>query len=388
MSSTAAQDGTLPATVGEYAASVRGHLADLPAEQVDDLTDGLEADLADALADTTADPDGAAPDLVRRFGPPAEYALELRSAAGLPEPGPASPPLGPTGARRLVDAVRRGARAVGAALDRQPWWPAVRDFLVALRPAWWLLRAWSLYQVLMTVSGTRSGWVPYDLQTVLVFAALAVVSVQWGRGSWLPRRLTWLPAAVGVVAVVLLPAAVAEARYGGNGGAGGSGYAEAYVYPDVPQQDGVWVDGMQVSNLFVYDRAGNPLSDVQVYDDRGRAVQTVVDDGWGAYELPGVSGPWGFVPATDEDDRRRWNVYPLLGAPYEEFDWDNPEGLQRPEQLLTSDPRVPPPPFAKAPAVVQRDAEQAAPEGSSPGQDESPAPAGSPVPSPEPTAAP
>jgi hypothetical protein len=386
MSGTAAaQDGTRPGTVGEYAASVRRHLADLPADQVDDLTDGLEADLADALADDAGD-GGDRRDLAQRFGPPADYALELRSAAGLPDPGPAAPAARPSDLSRLVTAVRSRARAAGAALDRQPWWPAVRNFLVVLRPVWWLLRAWSVYQVLVVVSGSRSSWVPYDLGTVLLFTVLAILSVQWGRGYWLPRRLGRLPVATSVAAVVLLPVAVSEARNGETQGAFESGYDQAYAYQE-PQQDGVWVDGMQVSNLFVYDSAGNPLDDVQVYDDRGRAVQTVQDDGWGSYELPGVMGTWSFVPATDEDDRRRWNVYPLLGAPYEEFDWENPEAL-RPEELLTTDPRVPPRPFAKAPAVVPRDAEEQAPVLGAGDQDESPGQAPSQVPSTGPTAGP
>lgn len=38
--------------VRSYAAQVRDHLADLAPEQVEDLTDGLEADLAEALADS------------------------------------------------------------------------------------------------------------------------------------------------------------------------------------------------------------------------------------------------------------------------------------------------------------------------------------------------
>jgi hypothetical protein len=384
MSGTAAaQDGTRPGTVGEYAASVRRHLADLPADQVDDLTDGLEADLADALADAAAD-DGDHPDLVRRFGAPADYALELRSAAGLPEPGPVAPAARPSDLRRLVTAVRGRARLAGAALDRQPWWPAVRDFLVVLRPVWWVLRAWSIYQVLMIVSAGRSSWVPYDLGTVLLFTALAVVSVQWGRGYWLPRRLGRLPVAAGVVAVLLLPVAVSEARYGDTSGARDAGVA--YAYPEVPS-DGVWVDGMQVSNLFVYDSEGNPLDDVQVYDDRGRAVQTVQDDGWGSYELPGVTGTWSFVPATDEDDRRRWNVYPLLGAPDDEFDWGDPDA-RWPEEALGTDPRVPPRPFAKAPAVVPRDAEEQAPVAPGADQDESPENAPSQAPSTGPTATP
>ena len=84
---------TLPATlittrdlVAEYARTVRAALDDLPADTLDDLTDGLEADLLDALADTEAGPVDAAQsleDVTTQFGPARVYADELRAAAGL-----------------------------------------------------------------------------------------------------------------------------------------------------------------------------------------------------------------------------------------------------------------------------------------------------------------
>ena len=61
-------------TVADFATAVRRSLADLDAEDLSDLTDGLEADLADKLAD------GA------ELGDPAAYAAELRAAAGLEAP--------------------------------------------------------------------------------------------------------------------------------------------------------------------------------------------------------------------------------------------------------------------------------------------------------------
>jgi len=377
-----------PATVAEYAARVRQHLAGMPAEQVDDLTDGLEADLADALADEAA-PAGARGDLIALFGPPADYARELRVAAGLPEPEPA--PVRRDLRSRLRGMrgdVRRTALRATAGLRRQPWWPGVRDFGVAVRPLWWVLRAWVVYQLLLQMAGGRygsgggkGGWVPADFQTWLLLAGLVVVSVQWGRGLWLPRSGRWLPTAAGVLAVLLLVPAMVWA---GNGAVRWqTQYDTAYVeqpYDGVPREDGVWVDGMQVSNLFVYDAEGNPLSDVQVYDDRGRPVRTTSDEGWSTWSLPGVTEDWNFLPATDEDGRTRWNVYPLLGAPNADFDWERlgtDESAQDPVDVLTTEPRVPPRPFAKAPAIVDRSAEEEPATGPSagPSADPSAAPA-------------
>ncbi|MEK8227883.1 hypothetical protein NKG05_19950 [Oerskovia sp. M15] len=89
-------EGVILDQVRRFAAEVRSHLTDLSPEQVDDLTDGLEADLAEALADMPGAlrpvpagshrPDGGATsllDVAEHFGPAAEYAAELRSAAGL-----------------------------------------------------------------------------------------------------------------------------------------------------------------------------------------------------------------------------------------------------------------------------------------------------------------
>ena len=111
--------------------------------------------------------------------------------------------------------------------------------------------------------------------------------------------------------------------------------------------DGVVVDGIQVSNLFVYDADGNPLTDVQVYDDRGRPVRTTFDDGLGQYWFPEATEPWSFVSRVDSDGRARWNVYPLQGAPASEFTYD--DGLQ--VLPAESSATTPPWPFAKAPAL-------------------------------------
>jgi hypothetical protein len=136
--------------------------------------------------------------------------------------------------------------------------------------------------------------------------------------------------------------------------------------PAAPQ-DGVVVDGMAVSNLFAYDAAGNPIDGVQLFDDRGRPVRTTRDAGTDKWSLPGVAETWSFVSAQDEDGRQLWNVYPLRGAPAGSFEW-NDAGQHVPTAGTT--PRIPPRPFAKAPAVALpgRGAETAA------GQSDAPSP--------------
>ncbi len=346
--------GGYRAEVAAYAAAVRQHLVGLSDEDVDDLTDDLEADLGDALADeeiAVRDGEGRI-DLTARFGDPAAYARELRAAAGLPDAEPEPEPRGPrAAASRAAARLRAGQGWMARELDAQPWWPPVRDFLVTVRPAWWIVRAWVVYQAITRgLLGMSGGWLPGDLLSAVFLIVLVVVSVQWGRRRWLPRRVQWIGGLASVLAVVALLPAVAVASSGSyrvetqyiDSGTGG--------YLEVPE-NGVVVDKMAVSNLFVYDAEGNPLDDVQIYDDRGRPVRTTYDEGWQTWSLPGVTEPWSFVGAVDVDGRTRWNVYPLRGGPIDPASGFDENGVPR----LSGAARIPPRPFAKAPALVLED---------------------------------
>ena len=94
-------DSTEVLDVAGYAAAVRRSLVDLGPDQVDDLTDDLEADLADALADERHNAHGRG--VLEQFGPPEEYAAELRAAAGLL-------PVAAAGAARVARAGRAHRR--------------------------------------------------------------------------------------------------------------------------------------------------------------------------------------------------------------------------------------------------------------------------------------
>ncbi|WP_028047351.1 hypothetical protein [Cellulomonas sp. URHE0023] len=340
--------------VDEYAAAVRRALVGLGPEQIEDLTDDLEADLADALADERHNAHGRS--LLEQFGPPQEYAAELRSAAGL------APVVVEPRHRTMRDwlgapfvAMRAGGDRALATLRGQSFWPPVESFLVALRPFWWIARAWTGYQAAMYFAGaTTLRWLPRGVLMWVLLGTAVVLSVQWGRGVWFRSgALAWIARAANVFAVVaLLPVVVSlqgqtqswESAYNS------SGYGPVQtevVYQDTPM-DGVVVDGMQVSNLFAYDAEGNPLTDVQIFDDRGRPVRTTFDNGSGEWFFPETQEPWSFVSRADEDGRQRWNVYPLKGAPTSEFTFadDGTHALTG-----TSVPSIPPRPFAKAPAL-------------------------------------
>ncbi|GMA24923.1 hypothetical protein GCM10025864_26820 [Luteimicrobium album] len=344
----------LHALVADYARGVRAELDDLPADTVDDLTDGLEADLLDALADTPAGlfrPDdgprpgadltdtvvappaggaaswgapgtGAAPSsdvpftaatLTTRFGTPAAYAAELRSSAGL------APRVAAQGAatRRGVGAAWAETRAGWAQRWRElkgaPGWRPVFEFLEVLRPVWWVGRAWVLVTALLWTQRPVA-LLPENLLGWVLLLAAVVCSVQWGRGAWrLPHRWEWVGRLVGVTAVVLLVPTFATAYSEGST----SPYDDASSYEqgvsDASPTNGVWVDGQEAENLYVYGADGKLVDGARVYDDTGKPVLVADPQDLGTLNDDDGQG-WFEVPSLDRSGRQLWNAYPLERA--------------------------------------------------------------------------
>ena len=161
--------------VEEFVSAVRDHLCDLPAAERDELTEGLEADLGDLVAEHGTD----------ALGDPAVYADELRVAAGH---GEAPAVLGRD----------RGLRgAAGDALDAaHASWDRLLDALPAdlgglvraLQPVWWVTRGWVAWMVVQDVRSQSSAIVVNGPWLVLL-AVLVVLSIQLGRRSWGTARL-------------------------------------------------------------------------------------------------------------------------------------------------------------------------------------------------------
>ncbi|GAA1406787.1 hypothetical protein GCM10009600_20530 [Oerskovia paurometabola] len=385
MSMTLSPEAVILDQVRRYAADVRVHLADLSPEQVDDLTDGLEADLAEALADMPGAlrplpeggdlPDGGATtllDVAARFGPAAGYAAELRSAAGLDPAAPGPRPRRSPGDRLAADGRRFMSewRSLWAPLTSSAQWSAFLEFAAVLRPAWWVLRPWVV--VLVAYSGFHRPQsfelVPQATYWRILLVLAIVVSVQWGRGRWLRwRGMRPLRRAVDVLAVLVAVPFFVSAAFGTNAELNGlpAGSSASYQlgYDDGVRDSssgifgasgvragygdsGVFVDGSPVSNLFVYDASGRALEDVQIFDDQGRAVRTITaEDATQPWTLPDFEQGWYFQPSFSTDGRERWNVYPLRGLPEDAVEWD---GSERPVPLEGEQPRSMPSPFLQA----------------------------------------
>lgn len=300
--------------VSEFVAQVRARLADLTEEEREELVGGLEADLAERLADVGSD--GLAG--VGGLGDPAAYAAELRAAAGLGiRPGRPRTPRRPLGEETddLLDAARLKWNRVVAGHDRsaRAW-----ESLWTLRPAWWALRAWAAVQLLDWSVG------PNEYATVLptlgapligpvVLVAAVWGSVELGRGRWWPEVLRplrggWRVTMLGLnlVAVVVLLALSGHFPDAWTSHA----LADGAIFQGrtAPEGHGLRSDGRFVRNVFAYDASGRPLTGVQLYDAKGRPLAVSDDRYRHSYRLDG-STVWTYPWFNGSQPLR--NVFPL-----------------------------------------------------------------------------
>ena len=180
-----------------FAERVRRALGHLTVEQVADLTDGLEANLAASVADGAALPDVDT------------YVAELLSAAGLESS------RSPLDASPIIRKVR---------LVLRPVLRVAKRWTHGLAPMWWLARAFAITVIIGAWSSTEPAWGarhPFpavDDRAVtgfVVFVAFLAASVWWGRrDKMLP---TTIRVAVGIVLVVVAVVTVRdEFRWASN----------------------------------------------------------------------------------------------------------------------------------------------------------------------------
>lgn len=324
--------------IASFAAAVRAQLDDLPADDTDDLLEGLEADLTDQADE--AGEDFVLPD-------PAEYAAELRAAAGLPVRRARSV------RRTLTASVADRARRAVAAVRSTRFGAWLIDTLVALRPVWWLVRAFVLAMLIAPLINTY-GYTGVDLLDrvraltvniwgVVLLGSLLLLSVQWGRGAWAPAR--WLRVVrriVNVIAAIAAPFILLGLLSAGQYAISSSYANQQQFDPYVP---GLSLDGQRVRNIFAYDAQGEPITQVQLFDQNGTPLTTVgqsgAQDEWDYY-FYGGGGP---SPVAETAIGRLpvWNVFPLREAA---GSWDAPQdpmGARAPAFPFAAVPSLPAP---------------------------------------------
>lgn len=311
--------------VAQFVAAVRAELADLDPEVVEELTGGLEADLTDSLE--------AAPG--NGFGDPAAYAAELRSAAGLPPRATPSARVGTLGPAALAALLLQQVAVVAERVTGHPRWPAVRDFVVTLRPVWWVARAWAVYAVVVdaVLQSEDVRTIPRTPAAILILLALTVVSVRIGRrcvdgtiGRW-----RWPLLLGNLVALVLLPLLLADA---------GRPFPARIEYVDggsMPS-DGLYSNGNPVTNVLPYDSNGQPLTGVQLFDQDGTPLAVAPNSSNNTVQ--NADGLSEGLPLVDANGEARWNVFPLRERPV-----DPAQPVPSPSLAVTAVP-VPPSPSA------------------------------------------
>jgi len=271
--------GTSTDEVTRYLADLRAALADLPPGE----RDGLLEDLPEHLAEVAAEAPGS---LADRLGPPAAYAAELRAAAGL-RPGPADgggPAVG-SAVQRLVALADRVDRGTGRVIG----YPKATEFLVLLRPAWWLLRGYLAALLLLRwYAATSLGLVPRvggsAVAGLVVIVVCVLASVRLGRSAH--RFRPWLRVAVILLNVVLAVFGLMTLNRVRDLG-------DVMVLPQV------YDPYSGVTDLYPYGPDGRPLTGVEIRDQNGDVLRL------------GDPGACQTGPVAGADTYR----YPLCGAP-------------------------------------------------------------------------
>ncbi len=264
--------------------------------------------------------------MTKRLGTPAEYAAELRAAAGYPEPatvatGVPSPwparwalagmlvgaaglalgvlarnpllllvgVLAPLPALALVVRDGKDVPAVAAlpvvrrfVAARPPAGSAARavtDFLASLQPAWWLLRA--------LIAGMLVGAVVGDALAMVVLVVVAVpLSIWLGHASMHDRRWLWLVVPLNALAVAVVPVGLDRSDLLPG--------TSRTVYAAPPA--GLYQDGRPIRDIRPVDAAGAPLTGVYLFDQDGRPIDAPTT-GYCYDEYPTA------VPRTGPDPR-------------------------------------------------------------------------------------
>jgi hypothetical protein len=260
--------------VNDYVAAVRAALADLSPSVIEELLEDLPEHLAEVQAEGTGT-------LRERLGAPETYASELRATAGFvggfPDPPRkslwATPQEIRANAEPVIRLLRRADLRVGSVIGYE----RASDFLILLRPAWWVLRG---YLVAMATayffdSRRNHGLLPRlgdsTLLAIIWLAGCLAVSIVVGTKArgW----SKWPRYALRAGTVVLVLFAISgfvtadnDTHYYGSYTVGDYGGGNPY-------------SGVQ--DVYVYDSQGHLVQGARLFDQDGSPIQ--LGSGYPAY---------------------------------------------------------------------------------------------------------
>jgi HAAS domain-containing protein len=255
--------------IGTYMAGVRAALTGLPEATRAELLEDLPEHLAEVLAEGTGT-------LVERLGTPEAYANELRATAGFvggfPDPPPSQWASGKEVRENFKEMLantlgqlRRADVKVGPLIG----YPKVSDFLLLLRPAWWVLRGYLAAMVLafwLNADSADMGLLPRvggsDIVALVLLAGAVVGSILLGKRA-APRTAFGRWALWSGTTVLVLFAwsgfltADSNSRH--------PGYNDVGSYDTNPYSN--------VQDVYVYDSQSNLVQNARLYDQDGSPIQ-------------------------------------------------------------------------------------------------------------------
>ncbi len=248
--------------IDDYVEKVRAALVGLPDSTRDELLDDLPEHLAEVLADGQGT-------LVERLGTPEAYASELRATAGFVGGFPDPPSTDWLQLRDMRDTVGRWLDVADVRIGPVLGYERAADFLVLLRPAWWVLRG---YLAAMAIAyllngGSGPGLLPRlggsDLVALFLLAGCVVASISIGRRR---ATLTGWPLYALRSATVFL----ALFAFGGFLSADSRAQGPDDSYHGVSSYDTNPYSNVQ--DVFVYDQQGRLVPGARLFDQDGSPI--------------------------------------------------------------------------------------------------------------------
>jgi hypothetical protein len=280
--------------VSYYATQVRGFLRDLSPEVIEELTGGLEADLIEAMRESTPDSDSAditLKDLIARFGTPEVYANELRESAGI---AATSPTVEASPKAKKVNGLRTAFAGLSAKFVSVEISPTVIKFCKDVQPAWWLLRAWVLYVVIVRAGGDTIQHIPRSLAYAWLFLGIFLASALLGIAMRKnpPQKIgRWLLIAANIVVILFIPSMqnLSDSEYA-RGWSDGEDQAYSNMAPSYVAESGLeriressigQANPTQMTlgsstNMYVYDAEGNFIPDARILNESGTSVDAAL----------------------------------------------------------------------------------------------------------------
>ena len=249
--------------IGDYVAAVRAALVGLP----DNTREELLEDLPEHLAEVLAEDQGT---LVDRLGTPEAYAAELLATAGFvggfPDP-PRRNNWAPLDEARnnVLHVLRLVDDRVGPVIG----YKKASDFLVLLRPAWWVLRGYLVAMMIAALfgdNGDNLGLLPRlggsEVVALILLGICVIGSILLGRRttglSKGARYALWSGTAV--LALFAFGGFIdtdSDARHPDYSGVGN--------YDANPFSN--------VQDVYVYDGQGRLVTDARLFDQDGSPIQ-------------------------------------------------------------------------------------------------------------------